>query len=242
LGGNLVLTKASCTECQTITGSVEQRVLRRIFDSVRTALGLQSQHSVKRKLPPKRHIDLAYKIGTREIIRPHPVELLPPYGVPSFVTNCSPTIFFPGVPRIVTISDSVARPRDYDIRKLAASGQSNFPVGPINWTNRELYTKMLMKIALAYAVSAYGVDHIEAFSAEYISQENVRPVDTRLVGSFPDNNELFSLHDIMVDTGKSTNPNDHNVYVVVTMKLFSYLKTPIFQIVVGRLIPDPVAP
>lgn len=223
LNGDLVLAKASCKDCATITSSFEGEILQGELKSLRTKLQFRS----RRRTGPKTVLfTLTTDAGSKEL--QIPIENSPIIW-PSPVLSLAG--FFEGVPtrgtRIIG-SRGINWGRDpYDVvRSLGGKGFSmNFTIKPPQ------FGKMLAKIGYSYAVAELGLSTIRkvfVLPALLGLEDDVG----MWVGSGPDRLKIppAALHYLQLDV---RDLDDDEVLVLVHIKLFANSPTATYTVVVG---------
>lgn len=228
LGGNWILPKSSCKTCAAITGKTEQFCLRPMLGNLRIRLKLPTRRPKER--PTELPIEFIRVNGARE------KEIVPANEVP-FV--CLGYRFpAPGILR------GVIPTQDYETGELVAKfineGVSKYmsPEGQkvkIGTINILEFTRMLAKIAHSYAVAEYGLGSFVPLLPNLIlGKSNLAPY---LVGNIDTGTPLlkqpFTLHHIYRQDCVSNSV----VYLLVAIRLFTFLEMPLYHVVVGAKLP-----
>lgn len=224
LGGNLALPKSSCTKCQIITSDLERLCLRKMFGSVRIALGLGTRRPHKRPT----HLSMLADPGEpeeREI-------LIPASGRPLFLA-----LWNFGTPKLLGGDhDDVA---DIWMYGNSLDGLSKFAgqhryiglsVNTDSWTT----CRLLGKIAHTYAVAEYGNDAFTPLLVDLIlNKGDIKLQPMELIGANrgrPNDPGVDCLHELSLHTVSHQGLN----YVVAKIRLFAMLGSPTYTVIVGR--------
>jgi hypothetical protein len=232
-GDSLVFPMASCSHCQNKINEFESNCLRSRWWPFRVRIGAPSRG----KEPPEafrvRKIkvtsvnergEITYdKAGTEEV-RPHEHPFLyityrfPPPGVLSG-RDPSANVKF-------TITALFAYE---EARKYTAKDKEGFDLGP---GQPDQLLQLLAKVAHGYAVAELGIGSFQPSLTKFI--RGLFPFTAyHWIGSDPEVPPASSqsLHEI----GLHIEQIGPAAYVVVTFRLFSFLPTPQYRIVVGEL-------
>jgi hypothetical protein len=225
LGGELILPKASCRSCETITGRVEQMCLRGMFGPLRHAAGLQTRRPKER--PSEFPLKLVSENGEVRIVMvpadeyPTTVHLieLPPArilrGLPD--EGATPVMAIPWVwmdrRKLFALMNKLGQ-RDFNTRTGL--------LDPLS------FTRMLSKIAHAYAVAELGVDSFQHLATGFI-----------LSGSAGINLLVGAQAILEPLEGSTASPYHLSIathtggMIVVGIRLFGDLQAPVYHVVVG---------
>ncbi|MCH7806955.1 MAG: hypothetical protein IH995_07420, partial [Proteobacteria bacterium] len=201
--------------------TVEQNILKTVFYAPRVQLKVRR----KRRKRQKEKFRLSAKVKGREVKYDLPIEEHPTALV----------MFGLGPPGILVGHDGTDRtgqsysftplsPRFYD---ALASGISF----SLEFGNLYYFWRILAKIAHGYAVCTIGEDNFEPFLLNYIREESKE--NFYLIGGVPKKQPpIESLHRLELS---------HQVvggvkYIVVRIRLFAFLNTPTYCVVVGKSI------
>jgi hypothetical protein len=215
LDGDLILPKASCSDCSAITGRFEGTCLRGVLLGPRALMKMQS-----RRDPPSEIEILAGEGKARLPIDDAPIMLmLPTYDLPAMLGGPAE-----GAPRHWSM---FWRPLRVDMKQMAAMGFSSFG-GPV--LHSLSFCRMLAKIAHSMAVVSMGFDGFRPFLNAFILRGE--GFIHRYVGGEIENNEPASdaTHEIIV----YAHPLNDVVLVVAKIRLFANGGGPIFLVVVGE--------
>ena len=234
LGGTLVLPKSSCRECERATSRVELEVLREALGESRAQLKIASRRHKKRKKGLKDTFLVGITVDGRREYREIHIDSIPTMmamfafdppgilrGIPSNDTNLALRLW------IRSIAPNA-------INRLVALGGSAERVTGVNYS---AYCRMLAKIAHSFAVAEKGIESFSPLLCDMIRHEvSMDPVYPYLIGGF--GREPVSLSD-----GKSRHELrlctvDHGgtEYLCAHIQLFAKLSTPVYQVIVGKLI------
>jgi hypothetical protein len=239
LGGTMELPKSSCPECAKTTGQVEQSCLREMFGAVRYSMGLSPR---KRKKKPQditvtvvNHDD-SLEIKRVELeVHPHSFILFT-FGPPDILLG-GPVVLG-GRPReVFTTGPGVWSylPNKSDAQHPLRYGGKGFKVGSFQ---PMLFSRMLAKIAHAFAVADQGQDSFTPYLPALILGNYETP--SYLVGGEamipPPFNALHRLHLYC----RRVPPSPE--LLIVDIRLFANFGAPIYRVVVGRWLGKPSPP
>ena len=219
LGGKLVLPKASCRKCESITGRCEQFALRGMLGEIRVSLGLPTRN--KRERPERLNLEIITPDGnsqSREVeIKDYPsyviLFLMEPPGV---LHGRDPTDTITIKPRLIWRHDGAEPSRNW---------RTSLTVQP--WP----FLRMLAKIGHAFAVAELGWSTFNTFTPllnEIILHSSARV--SHFVGVIADADDTPSaLHWLQW----STICYGDREFLVVDICLFTLMKAPVFRVVVG---------
>jgi HNH endonuclease len=237
LGGDLILPEASCEDCNAITGTVvEGPCLQKMLIAPRT------HWKIKTRRPKKRPTMLPVGIGEPEkdfewrgaSITDHPLAFgLPVFAPAGILTNEPPR-------REFHLLTAWAYKSDEADDRLKAHGET---AGMWQWFSPELFCRMLAKIAHSFVVAELHLDSFVAFlpdiilgRSEIISHHvggtiapDVPPTST------PAGSEL--QHDLAI---YYRSVRDGPPVVSATVQLFSTLHAPVYEVIVGRMLAEPI--
>ena len=231
IGGNIVLPKSSCPNCATITGRVEQALLRGHWWPLRRVLGLRSRRS--RQQPDSFTATRESSAGIEEVqiaAEDYPGWIHLEFDPPSIlrgVVSTNP----PAAQRMYFKFYSEASITQPTRELIWLPGSQNLSV-PVNLEVDDV-VRFLAKVALSYAVGRRGVDAFEDCYVRDIicGQTNgattyIGGVSNRISGPLLPGTELHALMDIV-----------HQQDLCVYIQLFRDTgdPPPIYQVVVGRL-------
>jgi len=239
LGGRTVLPKASCTVCAEITRDFEQTCARTIFGAFRIHQKMPTRHGDQRpdQLP------LRIMIEGREERRMVPVKDYPgaplmamELGPPGIIVGLEPSAVFASIKPIIfapTFPDTEDRLKQ--VRAEAGPGQGMAIEGQFNMP---AFSRLLAKIAHAYAVAEYGLDGFQPFLVELILGR-----DDKLAYYIGGTND--ALPDPVVDGKRFMHLQELGIYTMderhllcARLRLFSTVGFPVYWIVIGNPTPD----
>ncbi len=234
LNANSVLPKASCKDCNKLTNRIEGRVLRGFTWQMRTALGFQTRRP--NQVPTTFPLGIV-RGGKEEIIdvpiKDHLIVLpMPLFKQPAYLDN---HIF--------------KKNRDYKESIALAAIEAVWFADPEEIKQRHnaerifvphlldhiSFAQMLGKIAYCLAVAELGLDAIdEAYVLPAIRGE--RNDIGQWVGSSDDVLGAAEniQHTTQVLTYKSPDPNNPDGVIIALLRLFSYIPSPGYIVIVGR--------
>lgn len=217
LGGNLVLPKASCSDCARVTMKFEQTCARTMFGPMRIRMGMQTRN--KRERP-----------STIETIVAKPGGVIEKFRVPAmkFPAMCIGAQL--PSPEILTKSRSgpgraVLFSFDGELESFTRNITGNMMVGKLPL--QPLY-KLIAKIAHAYAVSQVGVDSFSHFMPDLILGRSTRY--RHYIGGDADYKveRVARLHTLACRKIEGTR------LLFVTITLFAFAGLPRYHAVVGE--------
>lgn len=229
-GNAMLLPKASCRACASITGQIEQACLRHLWWPFRTRIGTPTgskrpeTFKLRRVTADERRL-IAGKpvvIGTSDIdAKDYPLNylalLLP---LPGILAGRAPTEMFEG--RFWTCFSAE------EMQRYLGSDEAML-MGPIN---PNTFARMLAKIAYAYLVGAQGYGKFKPLVLDLIMGRSTTAnywVGGDLELPPPSANPL--IHDMRI---RRCTVNRQNAYTVVTIQLFAFLRSPLYHVVVAE--------
>lgn len=232
LSGNLILPKASCRRCATITGTVvEQHCLREML------IGPRTHWKMKTRRWKERPNSLRVGVGEPTVdynwldvpIGSHPLVFsMPIFDRPGFVRRDRPHNSF-GLLDVWNYIDPSAEEK---LTKIADNA------GIYNKFSPDLFCRMIAKIAHSYAVAECGLDTFIPFLPRIILGES-RMISYYVGGA---SEPILPVQPgIMVPLTHELNPRglaspDGDKVVSVLVHLFSSLGAPMYEVIVGRII------
>jgi len=223
LGGTLILPEASCESCAKLTCTIEGSILRTVLLAPRRKLRIRSKRKAAKDDPiPVTFIRDGKEITTEVKISGHPTVLvlnrLSPPRLISWGRGGHVGFWAHGLGYLRDIKSGTAIPT------------------PIFDTLR--FCQMLAKIAHCFAVAELR-DRIEPFLPRYILHEFVG-TDVNLDGY-----EWVGGSDANCSPDKAMHTLGWEIvtfgserYVVISIRLFGNLESPIYRVVVGRSLED----
>jgi hypothetical protein len=220
--GNTILPKSSCGTCATITGRVEQFCLRNMFGVIRSSLNFPSRH---KKDDPKIPIEIQYVNGTRSLIyvksSEYPFLLtLPKMPVARHLRELSDNGH-----SSVEIEPWVS----FDEPSMISFAMKNnaVEVAPTVQFQLDFFSRMLAKIAHSFVAAEIGIDGFHPFLPQFILGKG-RSNPNQFIGCTNEKEEESnSLYDVSILKLESK-------YIVVLIRLFSFLNSPTYHVVVGN--------
>jgi hypothetical protein len=215
LGGNAILPDACCHNCGAIQTYIEGVCARKLYDRVRIQHGLPTRNPKNR--PRTLAVDYEFETHVeRQFHRPKDAPLMLmsfQFGLPGILRGKTESWFRP----VITSS------KNFDTRG-AKRVKVDAPPVPIN-----VFARMLAKIGHAYATAELGINVFKPLLPEIILNANAYPF--YLVGGEPRiaPADPGICHELRLGT---TNVDDKQ-FIMVNIRLFSYLGTPIYRVVVG---------
>ncbi len=216
LNGELTLPRASCRRCEGVTGSDEQILLRGVLLGCRTLLGLRTRKPKDRpnRLPlfdtemtPNRKImvDVEHYPANILLIKNGPPPILS--GQPA--SQIGPWCCF------FRNSSQIFRSR-YGIASYAT---------PL--LDTKTFNRVLGKVGHSFAVAELGRSGFHALLPHYIRDPD-GDLSFFVGGASHTESPSTSLHEIDFEP-----PSAEHSYIVVRVRLFSFLGAPIYRVVIG---------
>lgn len=132
-----------------------------------------------------------------------------------------------GVPSINTDHSCFCLIEPEAINKLLLNNKQGFRLGPGNW---DQFCKLIAKISHSYAIAELGYKSFTPYLHSYIrGKQPITIFDYIGCAETPAKSDAF--HEIGIRAVHSKNLT----YIVVELRLFSFLDTPTYEIVVGHL-------
>lgn len=234
LGGERTLPEASCVPCSKVTGGVELRCLRDMFSPIRAKLGMRSRHKKVRqkKLALEVHFEGRYATHNLPIDDYPTIVGLFSFDLPRLLSGKLPQIDGSrlAAPGLYGLNIDV---QSYIEKYASKHGAKGVSFGKIN---PGLFSRMLAKVAHAYAVAEYGLDGFTPLLLDLILKGSDDASD--LVGGELETprsairpQETIDLHAIMLDEREIRG----KLYLMATIQLFACLGAPTYYVVVGEL-------
>jgi hypothetical protein len=232
-GDSLILPKSSCRDCADKTRDAETACLRHLWWPFRTRIGTPTSG----KQPPENFIVRQMKVtklrenGHIEAYDKIAEKVVGPMEFP--LVFLALKFSFPGLligrdPNAGMNIEVIGRISEEEFRKFAPGDKDGFRIAPMNI---DAYCRMLAKIAHSYAVAELGSGSFRPVLHEFIrgkpleqawhwigSDTAVPPAEQR-------------LHDIQWSAPTVNGIN----YVMVSLRLFSFIGSPRYHIIVGEL-------
>lgn len=223
LGGNLVLPKASCQTCAKATGQIEQLCLRSLLGPTRIRLNLPTRRPKERpKVLSMIVVGADGAVETRSVPAPdYPMMLaLYVFPPPGIITGAPDSQIVDGALWVLSDQGTIDR----------QLGQQNAKAIRSPLIAAEHLLRMLAKIGHAYAVAQVGVNGFRPFLRELILQGT------------PDRSTFFIGGDLEVPAAEdalhglwfSYRWTARTRYLVVSVRLFAMLGSPLYHVVVGE--------
>lgn len=237
LGGSLILPRASCKKCAAKTKSFEETVLRRMFGPYRIRFDMPTRHPEQR--PERLPFQVVKRDGDVSVIsidaKEHPGSItFPIYPEPGILVGRENNATF----QMGVVSTTLDFPR---VKALAEThGGKGFILGDADFN---AMARLLAKTAYAYCFAEFGgcIGEFGGVRAGYhplvldliAGDPNCCP--TRCVGCVPGNPvaepEPGVAHRLTVSDVKAHDGTD---YLVVDIRLFVLLPSPIYRIAVAE--------
>jgi hypothetical protein len=225
LGGNMILRKASCRNCERIIGSLEGRLTHKrtgMFATLRLRLNFKSKRPKDRpKSLPFVTVD---RTGSRRSIEV-PANQVPWYWF-YFVTLGSPGIMVGRKPTDPNKTGVYIHYNKKDFERLSPPG------GSIEFDSTYSapdLARFLSKIAHASTVAAHGLDSFEPWLPNFILGKDTCAYHYYVAGHPSKVAHPGVDHAIEVGTWATDETK-----IAVEIQLFSRFRTPIYQIAVGQ--------
>jgi hypothetical protein len=225
-GNAMLLPKASCRTCASITGKVEQACLRHLWWPFRTRIGAPTGSKRPETFTFRRGKSVDGRLvllGSSDISADeYPINyvalLLQPPGI---LAGRLPTDEFEGQFWTAFSAEEM---------DAYVGDDEGMVLGPIN---PNTFARMLAKIAHAYAVGYYGYGTFKPLILDLILGKT--ETANYWVGGdikLPAAHTEQVLHDMH---GGYWSVDGLKTYLVVTIQLFAFLQSPIYHIVVGEV-------
>lgn len=233
-GNSLVLPKSSCRACADKTRDAENACLRHLWWPFRTRIGAPNSG----KQNPKRFLVRQMKVtnlnpdGTIEGYDKTAETSVEPMEYPFVFLSYK--FEFPGIiigrdPNAETKIEVLARINEEEFRKFAPNDKDGFRIAPMDLDS---YCRMLCKIAHSYAIAELGLGSFRPFLQRFIRGRKLKHAWHWIGSDTVIPPAATHLHDIQW----SVPTIDGIVYVMVSMRLFSFMGSPRYHIIVGELI------
>src|SRR5262245_47373776 len=231
-GDSLILPKASCGECAKKTRDWETACLRHLWWPLRTRTGMPrsgkqdpTSFTVRQMKVTEIHNDgsiEAYDKTVETIVGPmeFPLVFLA-YKFPP------PAVLVGREPGAQVDYEVMARINEEEFRKYAPGDKDGFRIAPMN---PDAYARMLAKIAHAYAVAELGESAFWPKLRRFIRGRPMKALQW-IGGDLAVPKPEHRLHDIQWRIQR-TGPTN---YLVVSLRLFSFIGSPQYHVVVGEL-------
>lgn len=219
LSGDWILPKASCAKCAQFTGRDEALVLRGGLWAVRNFLGYQSRTKVRRSRFKLHSVNGKEDHSVMVAADHYPVLLsLPTYAGP-FLVKLPDCKMQHGPPWYKFLSlDPGLLEAEYGALEYAPSSM-----------HAQAFARMLLKIAHAMTVAAYGLENFEPFLPSYILGQE----------------QNFLLFLGTADDAEKELDNDHIIkiadfddglrkWIVAEIHLFARFGAPSYRVIVGQ--------
>lgn len=221
LGGNLILPRASCCNCERITGAIEQNCQRKILGNFRVRHGFPTRN--KKERPDKLEINLVTPNGI--VSQYVPIRKYPRYlmlfrmPMPGILTGKPATNEFkPDLCMLIHKDD------------IKNSMNKSWMLGEYRHID---FCLMLAKIAHSYAAAEIGIEALVKYNLllpKYILNQS-GPISHVVGGEIEDppaaNNQLHELK-------LHNHEGNQRTYLLVSMRLFPYMGAPQYHAVVGE--------
>lgn len=221
LGGEWELKNASCVECCKATTLIERHIAREHLLAFRTAAQLPTYRPKKR---PKTLNQKVSGVGGTTIISlmpaQHPASLVLPIFEPPGHLSGRAAGPFPLLRSVRVIS------RGAKVRSLSKSTSADGFTVPV--PDRGLFPRFLAKVAVGFAVGCVGVNGLD----------EIFVLDTILGKRADAGRWVGGTHHQPIKAGSGVHEltsTVENGILSVTVRLFSFLNTPEYSVIVGRL-------
>lgn len=225
LGNGWILQQASCRECARVTGTIiEMPVLRRMFGELRFHHGIRIKERKPRPQLYVRRGRWAYPVLASVDERPFGV-VLPTFSDPDILTGSPPrqSNEWPGV----ILFAHNERPKKF-MAWANSHGASRATMHAM--CNVELFARMLAKIGHSFATAEIGYGNFRPLLPEFILGRVYNP--QYLIGGRQDPLPAGeNRHELSWEIRKSL---DGRSLIVVTIRLFSNLRFPVYYVVAGE--------
>jgi hypothetical protein len=222
-GNALVLPKASCRQCAKITGRFEQECLRHLWWPFRTRIGAPSSSRERPETFRLRRVNRAPG-GGHELIGVSDVSAKE-YPLNYVALALLPPGILAGRPPSDNLEGAIWAAYSADeMRKY--EGMLMGPITP------NTFSRMLAKIAHAYAIACKGYGTFESLLLDLIFGKT--ETANYWVGGemeIPPISEEPLLHEINLRRGTVKG----QTYLIVTIQLFAFLPSPIYHVVVAKV-------
>lgn len=225
LGGNLILPKASCRDCATVTGGVEHFCLRPMLGPFRIRLALPTRRPEER--PSALPIEFIRVDGRREQKTVGAQEV--PLACIGF--RLAAPGLLRGLPPTETLEgELVVRHLEDETRKHLSPEGQRVKLGTINMLT---FSRMLAKIGHSYAVANLGLGSFRPLLPDLIlGKSSTAPY---LVGGDASTQPPATepvLHHVYLQNCLTRGVE----YVLVAIRLFAFVGMPRYHVVVGETV------
>ncbi len=230
LGGDAVLPESSCLYCADVIKVFESYCTDKVFLHARA---LNNFHS---RTGPKTHLPLITNpitVSPPYRLKPVPVPIgsfpgllaLPSFGIPGIVDGRDPTASFVDA-KLHTIR--VTDDHDERVSRLHYSGLNNTRV-PVEM-DLDLFARWLAKTALGIAVAQYGVEAFDSLVEDLILK-GVNPAYYVGCTTTQSTEPQQMKHWVRAEVREIQNEK----FVCVFLRVFAFLGTPTYSVIVGKL-------
>lgn len=231
-GDSLILPKASCRACAEKTRDSETACLRHLWWPFRTRIGAPSSG----KQPPTEFRIRQMKVtgtsadGTIAYEKEAETTVSPMDFPFIFLTY---KFQFPGLvvgrdPDSDVDYEMVCRMNEEEVRKFIPGDKAGMRLAPVDIVS---FSRMLCKIAHAYAVAELGCSSFFPVLTRFIRGRPLRQAWHWIGGDTATPTAEQHLHDIQL----SVPTVNGKAYVMVSIRLFSFMGSPRYHIIVGEL-------
>jgi hypothetical protein len=225
-GNAMLLPKASCRACATITGQVEQACLRHLWWPFRTRIGAPTGSSRPNTFRLRRvrndggKIVLlgASDIDAEEFPLNYVALLLQPPGI------------LAGRPPTTDLEGQIWAAYSVEEMRAHVGDNEGMLMGPIN---PNTFARMLAKIAYSYTVGNKGYGTFSPLVLDLILGKT--ETANYWVGGdleLPPVHDQPVLHDVQ---GRRCTVDGGRTYLVVTIQLFAFLRSPLYHVVIAEV-------
>jgi hypothetical protein len=229
LAGNVIFEKASCKDCEKATSAVERVCLRNMLLPLRARLGIAKRRRPKTQRPKELTVELIMPDGKLE------KRMLPTEKHPlcfALLRFDAPDILLGAPPK-----ESFTGKRWHYVNRLEADAMlplyraKGFEIGRFH---PGLFSRMLAKIAHAFAVANQGPEAFTPFLTDLILRGSKTPSyfvggDLKVPPAVPD-----VAHTLHLKAVSGEPPGTGIQYLVVDIRLFAWLGAPQYRVVVGE--------
>jgi hypothetical protein len=232
-GDSLILPKSSCRACADKTRDAETACLRHLWWPFRTRIGAPTSG----KQPPKSFLLRQMKVT--KVNSDGSIEGYDEVGQTAVAPMEFPLVFLtykfelPGIiigrdPNSETKTEILARISESEFRKFAPQDKDGFRIAPMDLDS---YCRMLCKIAHSYATAELGHGSFRPVLRRFIRGRILKQAwhwigsDTAIPAA------AAHLHDIQWSVPTISGAT----YVMVSLRLFSFMGSPRYHIIVGEL-------
>lgn len=230
LNGHLILPAASCKQCAAVTSKIEFELLRGEMHQVRAALSFPTR---RKKGKPKSFNLFVTRNGIEEAIdvpiSDHLLFLpLPLYRDAAFV---KPYDYQKGI-ALIGMQTIQFGDKEKILKKFQAE-----KIGVVMRLDKDLFARLLAKMAYAMAVATYGLDRIKTVYVLPIIFGDMSEAGKWIGSSEREHPPVAPDMQHLIHLQTFTRPGDiePRTIIVALIKLFANIPSPGYYVIVGEL-------